>query len=76
MCHMSRVMCHLSAVILLLFFFILKKILLSGGASLWRVCYQRGLSGLVLYDEPYCDEQGVGVTAREQSVLHTCGQTF
>ena len=44
-CHVSPVTCHLSHV---RFFFILKKTLLSGGASRWRVCYQRGLPRLVL----------------------------
>ena len=52
MCHMSHVRCHMSKV---------KKEkkkkekreknLQSGGASRWRVCYQRGLPGLVF--SPY-----------------------
>ena len=33
--------------IFLFIFLILKKKLLSGGASRWRVCYQRGLPRLV-----------------------------
>ena len=37
-CHVSPVTCP---------FFCLKKIGLSGGASRWRVCYQRGLPRLV-----------------------------
>ena len=37
---MSHVTCHLS-------FFYVKKIGQSGGASRWRVCYQRGLPRLV-----------------------------
>ena len=44
MCHVSRIMCHLSHV----FFFIRKKIWQSGVASRWRVCYQRDLPRLVL----------------------------
>ena len=58
-CHMSRVTCHLSPVtcqkmIFLTFnffssFLCKKKIGQSGGASRWRVCYQRGLPRLVLY---------------------------
>ena len=49
MCHMShvkclvsRVTCHVSHV-----FFSSKEIGQCGGASRWRVCYQRGLSRLV-----------------------------
>ena len=62
MCHVSRVKCHLSPVtchmskqfffltfkLLLLIFFTYKKNGQSGGASQWRVCYQRGLPRLVL----------------------------
>ena len=56
-CHVSRVMCHVSPVTckkFLLFSYIKKerlppeKIGQSGGASRWRVCYQRGLPRLVL----------------------------
>ena len=59
MCHVSRVTCHLSPVtchmskIFFLTFSLLKKnyttrnIGQSGGASQWRVCYQRGLTRLV-----------------------------
>ena len=39
-CHMSGVTCHMST----FFFFSFRK---SGEASLWRVCYQRGLPHLV-----------------------------
>ena len=49
-CHVSRVTCHLSHVIFLFYiyiFFLRKKIGQSGGASRWRVCYQRGLPRLV-----------------------------
>ena len=46
-CHVSPVTCHLSSVKI---FFIPKKFLQSGGASSWRVCYQRGLPYLVLID--------------------------
>ena len=42
-CHMSHVSCHVS-----FFFCLRKKIGQSGGASRWRVCYQRGLPRLVL----------------------------
>ena len=45
-CHMSPVTCHLTHVILI--FCYQKKKILSGEASLWRVCYQRGLPRLVL----------------------------
>ena len=41
MCHMSRVTCHMSCVF---FYFVFGQ---SGGASQWRVCYQRGLPSLV-----------------------------
>ena len=52
-CHMSPVTCKNFVKIFLLkkkiFMYIsLKKIGKSGGASRWRVCYQRGLSCLVL----------------------------
>ena len=52
-CHVSPVTCHMSHVN---FFFYIKKtqkkipsekIGQSGGASRWRVCYQRGLPRLV-----------------------------
>ena len=57
-CYVSPVTCHLSHVILFLFVFtfslykkkkkyIRKNIGQSGGASLWRVSYQRGLPRLV-----------------------------
>ena len=57
MCHVSCVTCHGSRVtgqvspVTSQFFyivFILKKIGPSGGASRWRVCYQRGLPRLVI----------------------------
>ena len=58
MCHLSRVTCHLSHVNIFFFFFFftqkklenypLKKIGQNGGASRWRVCYQRGLPRLFL----------------------------
>ena len=57
MCHVSHVTCHLSRVTCRMsffflfsssFFLILKKIGQGGGASRWRVCYQRGLPRLVL----------------------------
>ena len=68
-CHMSHVTCHLSHVkifvltffiiiitrnIYILFFNPLKKNLQSGGASRWRVCYQRGLPRLVCYAFHIC----------------------
>ena len=50
-CHMSRVTCHLSPVgiFFLIFrnFFFVIFFGISGGASWWRVCYQRGLPRLV-----------------------------
>ena len=53
-CHVSRVTCHVSSVtFFFLFFFFLypKKNYLRGGASQWRVCYQRGLPRLVSWCE-------------------------
>ena len=52
MCHVSHVTCHVSCVTchmshVIFFFFYVKKIGQSGGASRWRVCYQRGLPRLV-----------------------------
>ena len=52
MCHMSHVMCHMSGLRFqvssvryqVFFCFFLQ----CGGASRWRVCYQRGLPHLVL----------------------------
>ena len=44
-CHLSCVICHMSHVIIFLYH---EKIIgQSGGASRWRVCYQRGLHCLV-----------------------------
>ena len=62
MCHVSRVTCHVSPVTCQMSPVIckqnlkqksktklsFKKIGQSGGASWWRVCYQRGLPRLVL----------------------------
>ena len=42
---MSHITCHIF--IFFLFFFHVKKIGQGGGASRWRVCYQRGLPRLV-----------------------------
>ena len=61
-CHLSHVTCHLSHVKKKkITFFLFKKIYISiytltkigkiGGASWWRVCYQRGLPRLV-YEYP------------------------
>ena len=58
-CHVSPVMCHVSHVKNIFFYISLNKkknkkkyttknIGQSGGASRWRVCYQRGLPRLVL----------------------------
>ena len=48
---MSRVRCHVSGVtcqvLHVIFFLYLFFFLQSGGASWWRVCYQRGLPRLV-----------------------------
>ena len=56
-CHMSPVKCHMSHVKKKLHFFVCfflhKKIGQSGGASRWRVCYQRGLPHLALVDTLY-----------------------
>ena len=61
MCHMSHVTCHMSRVSCQNIFFTLfnKKIYVlfvffnkfgqSGGASRWRICYQRGLPRLVSF---------------------------
>ena len=46
-CHMSPVTCHMFYLFIYFYFFSLKKKLQSGGASRWRVCYQRGLPRLV-----------------------------
>ena len=49
-CHMSCVTCHVSRVTcqnFFLHFLYVKENGLSGGASRWRVCYQRGLPRLV-----------------------------
>ena len=64
-CHVSPVTCHLSNVKQKKFkdkkkimtFFYLKKIRKIGGASRWRVCYQRGLPRLVFINGaiPYED---------------------
>ena len=42
-CHMSHVTCHMSFCLFLFFFG------QSGGASCWRVCYQRGLPRLFCF---------------------------
>ena len=57
-CHLSPVTCHLSPVtcqqiiffdiFIFFIFFYVNKNGQSGGASRWRVCYQRGLLRLVL----------------------------
>ena len=44
-CHVSGVRCHVSCVTCIIIIFFGK----SGGASRWRVCYQRGPPRLVLY---------------------------
>ena len=44
-CHVSCVTCHMSHVTCHMFFFFFSQ---SGEASLWKVCYQRGLPRLVL----------------------------
>ena len=41
-CHLSGVQCQVSSVIIFIIFFT------NVGASLWRVCYQRGIRCLVL----------------------------
>ena len=53
-CHMSSVRCQVSGVTIFYFFYLLfiylffLYLLKSGGASRWRVCYQRGLPRIVL----------------------------
>ena len=59
-CHVSHVTCHVSCVTCHLyhvtchFFSITKKIGQCGGASRWKVCYQRGLPRLVQKLEQFC----------------------
>ena len=76
-CHVSRVTCHLSPVTchfflkhfniyLYIYFFYFKK---NGGASWWRVCYQRGLPRLFLI-EPKC------VTTSQNSVQVFCSTMY
>ena len=48
-CHMSCVRCHVSGVTCHMYFFCL--FFLSGGASWWRGCYQRGLPRLVYFNK-------------------------
>ena len=51
MCHVSRVTCHVSRVMCQKINKLpSEKIGQSGGASRWRVCYQRGLPRLVWPD--------------------------
>ena len=45
-CNVSRVTCHVSNVTCHFFFFFFGQ---SGEAYRWRVCYQRGLPRLVLF---------------------------
>ena len=69
MCHLSRVTYHMSLFFTikkkinkikkLHFFVIHKKIEQSGGASWWRVCYQRGLPRLVFIQLEECCYQWV-----------------
>ena len=51
------------------FFFFLKKIGQSGGASRWRVCYQRGLPRLVSY-KMHVMEKCLGVVLDEVEVQY------
>ena len=46
-CHMSHITCHMSHVSFL-FLFIIPFFWQNGGATWWRVCYQKGLPHLVL----------------------------
>ena len=46
-CHLSHVTCHMSHVTCQSYLYHFKKIGQSGGASWWRVCYQRSLPRLV-----------------------------
>ena len=55
-CHVSRVMCHMSRVTCHMSFFSFFSFIIYiffcgqiGGASQWRVCYQRGLARLVYF---------------------------
>ena len=59
MCHMSNVMCHLSCVTCHMFLkkcrkkIPSKKIGQRGGASWWKVCYQRGLYKQTMHQTKY-----------------------
>ena len=55
MCHVSCVTCQLSRVTCHMYFFSsVKKMGPSGGASWWKVCYQRGLTRLVYIVDTIC----------------------
>ena len=78
MCHMSHVMCHLSPVTCHMstkkkfktFFVIPKKIWQRGGASQWRVCYQRGLPRLVSVQRQVRQFSGRSCHQLYSSTLH------
>ena len=68
MCHVSHVTCHVSPVTCHIFnpttkFYTTKKVGQSGGASRWRVCYQRGLPRLVY-------ERGVDYSKSSKLMKH------
>ena len=79
MCHMSHVRCHLSHVrcqvpgvtchVSVFFVFFWGK---SGGASRWRVCYQRGLPRLVwIHKTPYMDVYGSAANWGSGQIFNT-----
>ena len=81
-CHVSPVTCHVSPVTCqmshvkknFIFIFFLSYIFfkLSGGASLWRVCYQRGLPRLVLSCQAQEIQTHLFWEYTSQTLLHEC----
>ena len=55
MCHVSCVTCHMSRVTCSFFYIIIFFFGPIGGASQWRVCYQRGVPRLVSLLTPFKD---------------------
>ena len=70
MCHVSGVRCHVYGVRCMIF-------LQSGGASGWRVCYQRGLPSLVFLWKDKCSvcaHSGVELALSQSTVVISCQQ--